>query len=146
MKKVIFAIALLALLLYGCTVTPSGKAGVVTVYKSQSCGCCVGYISELENNGFEVEVVSTADLSAIKQKYGIPRNMQSCHTAVIDSYFIEGHVPIEAVQKLLAERPEIDGIALPNMPAGSPGMPGVKSEPFKIYAVVDGKTSEFITI
>lgn len=146
MKKITFTLALLALVLYGCTVTPAGKAGVVTVYKSQNCGCCVGYISELEANGFEVNVVNTADLSAVKQKYGVPHNMQSCHTAVVDGYFIEGHVPIEAVQKLLAERPAIDGIALPNMPAGSPGMPGVKSAPFKVYSVVDGKSSEFVSV
>jgi hypothetical protein len=146
MKKITFAIALMALLLYGCTVTPTGKAGSVTVYKSESCGCCVGYIGELEKNGFEVNVVNTADMSAIKQKYGVPRDMQSCHTSVIDGYFIEGHVPIEAVNKLLSEKPAVDGIALPNMPAGSPGMPGVKSEPFKVYSIDDGKSSEFVII
>jgi hypothetical protein len=83
---------------------------------------------------------------SIKQKYKIPRSMESCHTAVIGGYFIEGHVPIEAVNKLLEENPEIDGIALPRMPAGSPGMPGIKKAPFKVYALSDGEASEFTTI
>jgi hypothetical protein len=145
MKKIIFVIALLALVLYGCTVTSNGKS-VVTVYKSPNCGCCVGYIAELEKNGFEVKTVNVEDMSTIKQKYNIPLDMQSCHTAVVDGYFVEGHVPIEAVNKMLSERPAIDGIVLPKMPAGSPGMPGTKSAPFKVYAIADGKPSEFMTI
>jgi hypothetical protein len=72
--------------------------------------------------------------------------MESCHTTVIDGYFVEGHVPFEAIEKLLAERPDIDGIALPDMPAGSPGMPGRKSGPFDIYQVKDGQYSLFVSI
>ncbi len=145
MKKIIFAMALVALVLYGCTVTPVSTS-IVTVYKSPNCGCCVGYVSELEKSGYEVKTINVEDMSTIKQKYNIPANMQSCHTAVVEGYFVEGHVPIEAVEKLLTERPAIEGIALPKMPAGSPGMPGVKSEPFKIYSLVDGKSSEFMII
>lgn len=144
MKTIIFAIALLALVLVGCTVTP-GKA-VVTVYKSASCGCCVGYVGELESNGYDVETVTVEDMSVIKKKYNIPADMQSCHTSVVEGYFVEGHVPVEAIEKLLTERPDVNGIALPKMPAGSPGMPGVKSEPFKIYSLIDGKPSEFVSI
>jgi len=72
--------------------------------------------------------------------------MQSCHTTEIGDYFVEGHVPIEAIDKLLAEKPDIDGITLPDMPAGSPGMPGVKREEFVIYSLKDGESSEFMRI
>ncbi len=85
-------------------------------------------------------------MSSIKRRLQISRNMESCHTAVIGDYFVEGHLPVEAVAKLLAEKPAIDGIALPGMPSGSPGMPGPKTAAFKIYALSDGKTSEFMTI
>jgi hypothetical protein len=72
--------------------------------------------------------------------------MQGCHTTVINEYFVEGHVPIEAVRKLLEERPLIDGIALPRMPQGSPGMGGEKTQPFVIYSITDGKVEEFVTL
>lgn len=124
----------------------NSHGNTITVLKSSGCGCCVGWIAELEKRGFDVKGVDVADMASIKQKYNIPRSMESCHTAVIGNYFIEGHVPIEAVNKLMEERPDIDGIALPRMPAGSPGMPGVKKEPFKVYAISDGKISEFMAI
>jgi hypothetical protein len=72
--------------------------------------------------------------------------MDSCHTLIIEDYFVEGHIPIEAIEKLLAEQPDIDGITLPDMPSGSPGMPGVKKGDFVIYSVKGGKTSEFMRI
>ncbi len=118
----------------------------VIVYRSPNCGCCTGYADELKKQGYEVEVVSLDDLNPIKDKYGIPANLQSCHTTVVDGYFIEGHVPIEVVEKLLKEKPEIDGIGLPGMPIGTPGMPGAKREPYRIYKSVDGKFTEYITI
>ncbi len=123
-----------------------GNGPVVTVYKSTYCGCCGGYISELEGQGFSVDVKIKDDLSSIKEKYNIPLEMQSCHTAVIEGYFIEGHVPIEAVTKLLNEMPDIDGIALPGMPSGSPGMPGQKTESWTVYALKDGSASEFMVV
>ncbi len=85
-------------------------------------------------------------MSSIKRKYQIPQNMESCHTAVIAGYFVEGHMPIEAIEKLLEEKPDIDGIALPGMPTGSPGMPGQQTEAFKIYALSAGTASEFMTM
>ena len=85
-------------------------------------------------------------IHTIKQKYSIPLEMQSCHTTIIDKYFIEGHVPLEAINKLLKERPDIDGLALPGMPIGTPGMPGDKEEPYVIYQLVDGNFSVFMTI
>ena len=85
-------------------------------------------------------------MNSIKEKYNIPYNMQSCHTTEIGDYFVEGHVPIEAVNKLLAEKPDIDGITLPDMPSGSPGMPGPKREEFIIYSLKDGEAEEFMRL
>ena len=94
-------------------------------------------------HGFTVRPVPTDDMAAMKRQMGVPNDAMSCHTAVIDGYAIEGHVPVEAIEDLLAQRPAIDGIALPGMPPGSPGMPGDKAAPFTVLAVSDGATSEF---
>ena len=118
----------------------------VEVFKTPSCGCCYGYVLFLEKEQFNVKETDMRSLHSIKQKYNIPLEMQSCHTTIIGKYFIEGHVPLEAVNKLLKEQPEIDGIALPGMPIGTPGMPGKKEEPFVVYQLIDGKFSIFMTI
>ena len=119
---------------------------VVEVFKTPSCGCCYGYVLFLEKEKFEVKQTDMRSLHTIKQKYNIPVEMQSCHTTIMGKYFIEGHVPFEAVDKLLKEQPDIDGIALPGMPIGTPGMPGDKNEPYVIYQLKDGKSSVFMTI
>jgi hypothetical protein len=118
----------------------------VEVFKTPSCGCCYGYVLFLEKEKFNVKQTDMRSLHSIKQKYNIPLEMQSCHTTIIGKYFIEGHVPLEAVNKLLKEQPDIDGIALPGMPIGTPGMPGKKEEPFVVYQLIDGKFSIFMTI
>ena len=118
----------------------------VEVFKTPSCGCCYGYVLFLEKEKFNVKQTDMRSLHSIKQKYNIPLEMQSCHTTIIGRYFIEGHVPLEAVNKLLKEQPDIDGIALPGMPIGTPGMPGKKEEPYIIYQLIDGKFSIFMTI
>ncbi len=119
---------------------------IVEVFKTPSCGCCYGYVLFLEEEKFKVKQTDMRSLHTIKQKYNIPVEMQSCHTTIIGKYFIEGHVPFEAVNKLLKERPDIDGIALPGMPIGTPGMPGEKEEPFVIYQLINGKSSVFMTM
>jgi hypothetical protein len=118
----------------------------VEVFKTPSCGCCYGYVLFLEEEKFEVKQTDMENLHSIKKKHNIPLKMQSCHTTILGKYFIEGHVPIEAINKLLKEQPDIDGIALPGMPIGTPGMPGEKEEPYIIYQLVDGKSSVFMTI
>ena len=118
----------------------------VEVFKTPSCGCCYGYVLFLEKEQFKVKQTDMRSLQAIKKKHNIPLEMQSCHTTILGKYFIEGHVPIEAINKLLKEQPDIDGIALPGMPIGTPGMPGEKEEPYIIYQLVDGKSSVFMTI
>ncbi|GAB4577295.1 MAG: hypothetical protein Fur0022_00260 [Anaerolineales bacterium] len=88
----------------------------------------------MEQNGYSFEVEDVNNLSPIKQEYNIPAQLQSCHTAIVDGYVIEGHVPVAEVERLLAEKPEIVGIAAAGMPAGSPGMDGATSESFDVIA------------
>ncbi|MBR9680391.1 MAG: hypothetical protein GOU98_01040 [Candidatus Altiarchaeota archaeon] len=118
------------------------------VYKSPSCGCCTYYADYLKAKGADVEVILVEDieLNSIKQSLGIPIGMYSCHTTKIGDYFIEGHIPKEGLFKLLNEKPNIGGIALPGMPSGSPGMPGAKSGDFVIYSISEGQTKEFMRI
>ncbi len=121
--------------------TDSNSYGkTVTVLMSQYCGCCHAHGYYLHENGYNVELVYRTDMERIKTEYGIPQHLVSCHTTIINEYVIEGHMPIEAIEKLLEEKPDIRGIALPGMPSGSPGMPGPKSEPFPIHSItLDGK-------
>lgn len=117
------------------------------VYKSPTCGCCASYAEFLSKHGVSVEVVSSdAALAQAKKDYGIPTTAQSCHTVVMDGYVIEGHVPLEALERLLSERPAIDGIALPGMPVGTPGMPGPKQAPFEVLELDEGTSQTFMTL
>jgi hypothetical protein len=105
------------------------------------------YVDYLRHHGCEVTSKPTNDLAEISRKAGVPSELQGCHSAFIEDYVVDGHVPVEAIKKLLSERPPIKGIALPGMPAGSPGMSGEKIGPLTIYAIGrDGKPSLFITL
>jgi hypothetical protein len=116
------------------------------VYKSPTCGCCKKWVSHLEKNGYTVEVhnQSRSKLSAIKAEMGVPGGLQSCHTAKIGGYVIEGHVPADVIARLLKEKPQIKGLAVPGMPMGSPGMEGPRKDSYDILALEEnGKTSIF---
>ena len=115
----------------------------ITLYKSPGCGCCTGHAEHLRAAGYVVTEIESRDQAAIKARYGVPGELEGCHTAVVGNYVVEGHVPAEAVDRLLRERPAIRGIALPGMPDGSPGMSGTKREPFVIYAFGAGAPSVF---
>ena len=95
----------------------------------------------MEENGFQVKTVDQPDavLQATKTEHGVPSAMKSCHTAVVDGYVVEGHVPADVVQRLLAERPDVEGIAVPGMPMGSPGMEGPYSEPYEVFSFDEGE-------
>lgn len=97
---------------------------LVTVHKDPDCGCCGGWVSHMELNGFQVKTVQTKILNRVKARLGVPLDISACHTSEVGSYLIEGHVPAIAVQKLLRERPKARGLAVPGMPSGSPGMTG----------------------
>ena len=107
---------------------------VIKVYKSPSCGCCGQWTEYLKQNGFHPEIVDMDDLSAVKRLAQVPDDLEACHTAMVERYVVEGHVPVEAIRKMLSERPRIIGIAVPGMPSGSPGMPGGTRERFNVIA------------
>ncbi len=106
----------------------------IKVYKSPSCGCCGQWTEYLKQNGFRPEVFDMDDISAVKRFAQVPDDLESCHTALVERYVVEGHVPVEAIRKMLSERPKIIGIAVPGMPSGSPGMPGENRERFHVIA------------
>ena len=106
-----------------------------TLYKTPQCGCCEDYAKYLRENGFDVKVVATHNLTLIKKKHEVPSSLEGCHTLLVDDYVVEGHVPLKTLNKLLTERPAIKGISLPGMPMGSPGMTGDKAEPFTMYEI-----------
>ena len=119
----------------------------MTIFKSATCGCCGLFGQYMKDKDYNVDIQIISNLDSVKKKYNIPSYLQSCHTSVIGDYFVEGHVPSEAIEKLLNEKPDIAGIAMPGMPSGSPGMPGAKSGPFIISAVhKDGSVTEFMRI
>ncbi|MDH5402245.1 MAG: hypothetical protein OEY49_07125 [Candidatus Heimdallarchaeota archaeon] len=108
------------------------------VYSSPTCSCCAEYVVILEDLGYSVNSIKTNSYTNIKDERNIPADSRSCHTTLYGNYFIEGHVPISVINQLIAENPDIDGIALPGMPAGSPGMGGDKTETFEIQSIKSG--------
>jgi hypothetical protein len=121
-----------------------GDKPLATIFKNPQCTCCESYGEYLRANGYPVKMVATHDLALIKQRQGIPAGLEGCHTALVGGYFIDGHVPVQTFDRLLAERSAISGISLPGMPTGSPGMGGPKTETWTIVAVApDGETSVY---
>lgn len=120
--------------------TAAGAAPPIaaTLHKNPNCGCCDVYAAHLEENGFDVTLVNTTDLSSVSRDAGVPTELAGCHTMFVGGYVVEGLVPADIVARLLSERPEIKGIALPGMPTGAPGMPGPKASPLTVYAFGDG--------
>jgi len=129
-----------ALLFAAAVLAPLDAMAAVaaTLYKDPGCGCCADYARHLERQGFAVQVVDTPDLAAVKAKHAVPADLEGCHTLLVGGYVVEGHVPVAVLQKLLAEKPAIRGIALPGMPTGSPGMGGPKTGPFVVRVIGDG--------
>lgn len=115
----------------------------VTVYKSPTCGCCSKWVDHLTASGFKVTAHDTSDMTAVRRKLGVPDAMTSCHTAVVNGYLIEGHVPAADIQRLLRDKPKVAGLAVPGMVTGSPGMEGNRSDPYNVIAFGEGKTSVF---
>lgn len=120
---------------------------MVAVHKSPSCGCCSAWVDHIKQAGYPVEVIDgEEDLTPLKLALGVPAGHGSCHTAIVEGYFIEGHVPAEDVARLLAERPDARGLTVPGMPVGSPGMevPSGEVQPYTVFLVnQDGSTTPF---
>jgi hypothetical protein len=144
MKKLLIILLLVPLLLAACrapaaeheSAAVSAEVKVIDVYRSPTCACCEDWIAYLENNGYTVRVHDVENPTAVKNQYRVPGSLYSCHTAIMDGYVIEGHVPIEEIEQLLTERPNIAGIAVAGMPIGSPGMEvdGLEAQPYDVVA------------
>lgn len=117
---------------------------VMTVHKSPTCGCCAKWVDHIKAAGFTVIAVDHADMQPVKREKGVAAELQSCHTATIGDYVIEGHVPADDVIRLLREKAAVAGLAVPNMPMGSPGMEGPYSEKYDVLSFdKDGKTKVY---
>lgn len=119
---------------------------LLVVTKTPSCGCCHLWVEHMQDAGFKVEIHDVDDMTPVKERVGVPYGKGSCHTAEVGGYFIEGHVPAEDVKRLLAEKPNAKGLAVPGMPLGSPGMetPDGRVQPYAVELVAqDGSTSPF---
>jgi hypothetical protein len=144
MNRFTLAAALSALFFVAVVRAQMSTVPTVTVVRDPGCGCCLGWVARIQKAGFKTTVTESAQ--RIAQTPGVPASARSCHTATIDGYLVEGHVPVEDVQKMLRERPNIAGIAAPGMPVGSPGMemPSGKVDKYDVIAFDKaGKTSIF---
>lgn len=118
-RLTLLAVSLVAVLL---TAPALAETAAITVYKTPTCGCCTKWIDHLEEHGFEVSAVDVSDTRPMQRQHGLPPQLASCHTATVGGYVVEGHVPASDVARLLREKPDVVGLAVPGMPLGSPGM------------------------
>lgn len=118
------------------------NAPAITVYNNASCGCCENWIAYIKDEGFDVQQEVVENVTPYKEQYAVPSELSSCHTAVVEGYVIEGHVPAGDIRSLLADRPGIRGLSVPVMTIGAPGMPqGNKQDDFNVTAIrKDGST------
>jgi hypothetical protein len=115
---------------------------LVTVYKTENCGCCNDWVEHLRINGFPVTAFNVTNLSQVRRELGVPMHLASCHTAKVGGYVIEGHVPAVDIKRLLRERPRIDGLVVPRMPMGSPGMEGPRADDYDVLVLHKGEAKE----
>jgi hypothetical protein len=147
-KVLALGAAFVALTLTTGAVAPSvdatPKQPKITVYKDPSCGCCKSWIEHLIKHGYSVDAKDTPKMAEIKRTLGVPDALTSCHTAVVNGYLIEGHVPAEDIAKLLKAKPKVAGLAVPGMPTGSPGMEGPRKVHYQVLSFdKNGKTKVF---
>jgi hypothetical protein len=124
---------------------PAWAAGAkMQVYKTPTCGCCGKWVEHVRAAGFDVSVTEVPDTTEYRRKAGVPDDLQSCHTAVVNGYAVEGHVPAADIQRLVASRSKAKGLAVPGMPMGSPGMEGSRSDAYSVMLFsADGKASVY---
>ena len=137
-SRIVFAFSLLAGLLL------QAAPPEVDVYKTRTCGCCAKWVDHLKANGFAPRVMDVPSTAEYRKQYGVPEKLQSCHTAVVGGYAIEGHVPAADIHRLLKQKPKAKGLAVPGMPAGSPGMETGRRDAYSVLLFnTDGSTSVF---
>lgn len=119
----------------GVHLAASAAAPVIEVYKNPDCGCCTGWVKHLQESGFTVNTHHVEDTSDYRMKFGMPEALGSCHSAKVEGYALEGHVPAAEIKRLLAEKPKAVGLSVPAMPIGSPGMEGPRKDPFDVLLV-----------
>ena len=136
---------LTAVLLFMSTISVVHAGSEITVYKSATCSCCNKWVTHLEQNGFEVKTEDVKNVVQYKIKYGVTPQLASCHTAVINGYTIEGHVPASDIKRLIKEKPAIQGLSVPQMPVGTPGMEqGSRKDPYQVISFDrEGRTGVF---
>jgi len=141
------AFASLALTTAAVRTSPSDapeEKPVITVYKDPSCGCCKNWIEHLIKHGYRVDAKDSPNMTEIKRTLGVPTGLTACHTAMVNGYLIEGHVPAADIDRLLAQKPKVAGLAVPGMPAGSPGMEGASAQRYQVLTFdKTGKTTVF---
>ncbi|WP_429082007.1 DUF411 domain-containing protein [Aeromonas bivalvium] len=123
----------LALMVAGTSLSALA-AEPMTVYKSQYCGCCEQWVKHMQDNGFELKVVNTEQLDPIKVQHGVTPQLASCHTALVDGYVVEGHVPAADVRRMLEQKPAIRGLTIPGMPQSAPGM-DIPGQAYQVLAI-----------
>jgi len=151
MRKFGLGAGLVALALTTGAAVPTPSSGhshsdgpVITVYKDPNCGCCNHWVDHLIKHGYRVTAKNTSEMTEIKRGLGVPEDLESCHTGVVNGYVIEGHVPAADISRLLKEKPAVVGLAVPGMPMGSPGMEGPRTDRYDVVSFdKGGKTKVF---
>lgn len=144
-----------AAVLAACGESESGDArassstvdgAAATLYRQEGCSCCATYADYLRDNGFAVDMKTMDDLAPIREEHGIPEAAIGCHTSLLGGYVVEGHVPVEAIERLLSERQAVDGISVVGMPANSPGMGEPNGKPLDILSFRGGRVADFMSV
>lgn len=132
--KLVLALALAATIGVAASAQTAAPQPAIVVYKSPSCGCCKAWMDHLTENGFKVTGKDVDNVQPIKDDVGLPAKLASCHTAIVEGYVVEGHVPAGDIKRMLKERPRIVGLSAPGMPNGSPGMETGRKDPYDVVA------------
>lgn len=130
----------------GTQASAAGQGTAATLYRQEGCSCCATYADYLGENGFTVEMRTVDDLEPIRQRFDIPEGAVGCHTSSIDGYVVEGHVPVEAIQRLLSEQAELDGISVVGMPSNAPGMGEPNGEPLQVLSFRGRRVADYMPV
>lgn len=142
MKRRQFLCTLVAIGVLPVAAVARAASESMVVYKGPNCGCCQAWADAMKRAGFSVKTEDVSDITVVKDRYKIPSDLQGCHTAVVTGYYLEGHVPLEAVTKLLAEKPNLAGLSVPGMPIGSLGMGDNPGASYDVIATWKDGTSK----